>query len=277
MHVTPVIYELPFHLRENGSAGSRYLPWFREDIVLAFDFGRWLQSYLEKNLSSIDEAAYRQGKLFYYHRRDGAPVLLCKEFYAKTAAVYKDYIHRYFFNYQYGPTIAFIRRFDNTRFLGWHTTDIVKQDGQIHWPDNLFDDLRDISYKNAIGERTAVDADPQTANERTSPQLSDPNASLNDFEKHVFCCNTCQREETIYIEKGCNFYNIMETEYPCGRCGKESAVISSGDFIYRWDGDEWHPEVACIPLASGYCLDCRPFFESRVSDLMLECRCGQRP
>ncbi|GGG90109.1 hypothetical protein GCM10007415_25630 [Parapedobacter pyrenivorans] len=30
-----------------------------------------------------------------------------------------------------------IRRLDDTRFLAWLTADIVKQDGHIHWPDNL--------------------------------------------------------------------------------------------------------------------------------------------
>lgn len=139
MHAKPVIYDFPIHLRENESVSLRYLPWFREDIVLAFDIGRSLHTYIAKNLSSIDEAAHRQGKLFYYHLRDGASAQLCEAFYAKSDTVFKDFIRYYFFNDQYGPTVAFLRRLDDTRFLGWMTADIVKQDGHIHWPNNLFD------------------------------------------------------------------------------------------------------------------------------------------
>lgn len=146
MHAKPIIYDFPIHLRKDESVSSRYLSWFREDIILALDFGRWLQTYVAKNLSSIDETAHRQGTLFYYHPRDGAAAQLCADFYAKTESVFRDFIHYYFFNYQYGPSVAFLRRLDDTRFLAWLTADIVQQDGRIHWPDNLFDDLADISY-----------------------------------------------------------------------------------------------------------------------------------
>lgn len=276
MHTKPVIYDFPIHLRMDEAVTSRYLPWFREDIILAFDFGRWLNTYIAKNLSSIDEAAHWQGKIFYYHPRDGTAAQLCVDFYAKGASVYHDYIHHYFFDDQYGPTVAFLRRLDASRFLAWLTEDIVKQDGQIHWPDNLFDDLADISYKSTIVEELTVNTDLQMTKDRVNIRLSDPNVSFGDFEKHVYCCGTCQSEEVIYIEKGYDFYNIMETEYPCGRCGKESAVVSSGDLIYRWNGDEWHPEVASIPLAAGHCLDCKPYFESKVEELIVDCSsCGQ--
>jgi len=159
--------------------------------------------------------------------------------------------------------------------LAWLTEDIVKQDGHIHWPDNLFDNLTDISYISALELENGGNNNQQLAKDRLNAdiQLSDPNVSFDEFEKHVFCCDTCQSKEAIYIGKGYDFYHIMEAEYPCCRCGKESAVISSGDFIYRWNGSEWHPEVANIPLASGYCLDCRPYFQSKVENLMVECRC----
>lgn len=150
MHAKPIIYDFPIHLRKDESVNSRYLPWFREDIILAFDFSPCLHTYVAKNLSSIDEAAHRQGKLFYFHKRDGASAQLCEEFYTKTDTVFKNFIHCYFFNYQYGPSVAFLRRLDDTRSLAWLTADIVKQDGHIHWPSNLFDNLADISCLNAL-------------------------------------------------------------------------------------------------------------------------------
>ncbi len=277
MLAKPVVFNFPFHLHRYKLFGSRYLPWINEDIILAFDFGRWLNAYIAKNLPSIDKAAHRQGKFFYYHPRDGKLNPQYDEFYAKPDEVFKDFIHYRFFNYQYGPNVAFLRRLDDTRFLAWLTTDIVKKDGNIYWPSNLFDNLADILYINAIGEDPTSNTGQERMNDTVDAefQLSDPNVSFDAFEKHMYSCQECQIEEAVYIEKGFDFYNVMETEYPCARCKKESYRISSGDLIYRWREIEWHPEVASIPLAMGYCLDCRPYFESNINQLLVECNiCG---
>lgn len=272
----PVVYTFPVRLCQPESTGSRYLPRFTEDTVLAFDLGRWLGNYITKNLTVIDKSAYQQGKVFYYHPRDSKLTYLCDVFYAKPAEVFKEFIHYRFFDYQYGPTIALLRRLDDTRFLAWMKADIVKEDGSIYWPGNLFDNIADISYEDTM---VVSISDPEMPkdNVRTDIQLADPNVSFDDFERHLYRCQECQREEVIHIEKGYDFYNIMETEYPCARCKKESFTISSGDLIFRWADEEnlWTPQVASIALDNGYCQDCKPYFESKIVDLIVECSfCG---
>lgn len=271
MNVNPAVYQFPAHCLNLASEGNRYLPWFTEDIVLAFDVGRWLDSHINENLNQIDTAAHQHGYIFYYHPRDNKSRHISDDFYYKPMDVFKEFIHDHFFEI-YGSPAAFIRRLDDSRFLGWLKSDIVMENGSINWPTSLFDPPNDISFTDAPIYDLSFNPSQDLHN------LPDPNVWLDDFERHMYYCPACKIEEAVYIEKGYDFYNIQETEYRCSRCKKESFTISSGDIIFRWDNDEnqWMPQVSHISIEKGFCGDCKPFFESRMSDLIIECkRCGE--
>lgn len=256
-------------------------PWFTKDMIICqLNYNNnWMRAYLKTNLKQIKSEAQAKGYRFVWTEDPDVLDEFGNISVTSNADVATyDILDEDLFYLQGCPS-GIYKRVDNDHFVVWYYKDMVHSAVDIDLPATLFDKCRSAEYYGEPVDLLQQRGNTNENNYESSDDFHlDPINRAHDqyFHNLVASCEKCDAKNMYKIPKAVDFYNVMESETCCARCKKDSWTISAGDLGYYFvpKDKEWQLCSFEIPKGTGYCEDCRPYYKSKVEDLVLKCRCG---